>query len=123
MVSAGQITADTPYNSIISGHRHQVYHDTEKIDLSLRFGFAWSPGALGSTVVRGGFGIFYDAIIAGLCDQFMRNLPGLVEERLGGAAWADTTATGPAAIAAQSAAATMTGFDSGASWSSLKSQL
>ena len=123
MVNAGLITADTPYNSIISGHKHQVYHDTEKIDVSPRFGFAWSPSDRGATVVRGGFGIFYDAIIAGLGDQFMRNLPGLVEERLGGAVWADTTASGPAATAAQSAAAIMSGFDSGASWSSLKSQL
>jgi Carboxypeptidase regulatory-like domain/TonB dependent receptor len=123
MVNAGLITADTPYNSIISGHRHQIYRETEKIDISPRFGFAWSPGSRGTTVVLGGLGIFYDALPAGLGDNFVRNLPGVVEERIGGAAWADTTAHGPAATATQSAAAIMSGFDSGASWSSLRKQV
>ena len=123
LLSAGLLVPSTPYNSIINGHRHQLYNATDGIDIGPRFGFAWSP--LGpNTVFRGGFGIFYDAFPAVVADQFMLNLPGLVEVRITGTPWGDTTtAASPYIQGANSAAAIMTGFDQGASYASLKSAL
>ena len=34
-------------------------------NLAPRIGVAWDPGGTGSTVIRGGFGVFYDALVAG----------------------------------------------------------
>jgi hypothetical protein len=45
-----------------SSQNPAVYHTSSR-DFSPRIGFAWSPGKAGaSTVVRGGFGIFYSTI-------------------------------------------------------------
>jgi len=123
LLAAGQLTSTTPYNSFINADQHQIFRSTDAIDLSPRFGFAWSPRGSDKTVVRGGFGIFYDALPAVIGDQFMLNLPNLVEERLPNALWADTTSNGAATQAAESAAAIMSGFASGASFASLSGQL
>ena len=123
LLSAGQLSPDTPYNSIIDASRHQIFRGTDQINWSPRVGFAWSPGGSDRTVVRGGFGIFYDALPAVIGDQFMLNLPGLVEERLPNAAWADLGPNGAQAQAAASAAAITNGFANGASFDSLHAQL
>jgi len=123
LLAAGQLTATTPYNSIVDANRHQIFRSTDALNISPRFGFAWSPGGTDKTVVRGGFGMFYDALPAVIGDQFMLNLPNLVEERIPNGLWADTTANGAGAQAAASAAAIMSGFASGASFTSLQSQL
>ncbi len=111
---------NTPYNSIIDANRHQIFRSTDSIDISPRFGFAWSPGGSDRTVVKGGFGIFYDALPAFIGDSFMTNLPNEVEERLGYAygssvGWADPSTP---ATAQACAGLITTGFDSGASWAS-----
>jgi hypothetical protein len=123
LLAAGQLTPDTPYNQIIDANRHQAFRSTDALNWSPRFGFTYSPGGSERTVIRGGFGIFYDALPAVLGDQFMLNLPGLVEERIPNAAWADLSSSGPQAQAAASAAAIMNGFANGASFASLQSQL
>jgi len=119
------------YNSMINANQHQIFRSVDKIDLAPRFGFAWSPAGSEKTVVRGGFGIFYDAFPALLADSFMTNLPGVIPVTqlcslcLGfGTAnlpWADTTTQGvsPWLIGAASAAQIRSGFASGASLASL----
>ena len=123
LLAAGLLSPTTPYNSIINGHNHQLYNATDKIDLAPRFGFAWSP--LGpNTVFRGGFGIFDDAFPGVVADSFMTNLPGLVNVRINATPWGDTTtAASPYIQGANSAAAIMSGFNSGASYASLKAAL
>ena len=86
-------------------------------------GICLVAGGSDKTVVRGGFGIFYDALPAVIGDQFMLNLPGLVEERIPNAQWADLSPTGAQAQAAASAAAIMSGFANGATFDSLHNQL
>ncbi len=105
---------NTPYNSIINFNRHQIYNATDAINISPRFGFAWSPGGSDKTVVRGGFGIFYDALPAFVGDAFMGNMPNRVEERLGGAAWADPAT--PALAAGCAGLLDPAGLASGISW-------
>ncbi|MGB8885264.1 MAG: carboxypeptidase regulatory-like domain-containing protein [Candidatus Korobacteraceae bacterium] len=116
---------NSPYNSQINANLHQIFRSTDTLNWAPRFGFAWSPGNK-STVVRGGFGLFYDAFPAFIGDQFMVNLPNVIPMTLtgpGGAGvlWADPTAAGAPAQAAASAAAIRSGFASGASFNSLSS--
>ncbi len=123
LLNDGLLSKSTPYNSIINGHNHQLYNATDAIDVAPRFGFAWSPSGP-NTVIRGGFGIFYDAFPAVVGDSFMTNLPGLVNVRITGTQWGDTTSPdSPYVQGAASAAAIMSGFDQGASYNSLKAQL
>ena len=120
LLAAGQLSPTTPYNSIIQAGRHQLYRATDTINWAPRFGFAWSPVGP-NTVFRGGFGIFEDAFPAVAADQFMLNLPGLVEERITATPWGDTTTSNsPYIQGANSAAAIMSGFSQGASYSTLK---
>ena len=69
-------------------------------------------------MVKGGFGIFYDALPAFIGDSFMTNMPNEVQERLGYAygatvGWADPTTQ---STAAQCAGLLQSGFGSGISW-------
>ncbi|HZP22217.1 MAG TPA: carboxypeptidase regulatory-like domain-containing protein [Terriglobales bacterium] len=123
LAGLGQLSPDTPYNSIIAAGRHQIFRDTDAINISPRFGFAWSPKGDDRTVIRGGFGVFYDALPAVIGDQFLTNTPGLIEERLPQALWADTTANGAGAQAAASANAIRAGFANGATFNQLAALL
>jgi len=124
MLTEGLITPNTPYNQMVDANRNQIYRATDAINISPRFGFAWSPGGSDKTVVRGGFGIFYDALPAVLADQFMLNLPNVVTVYNTGVPWADTTTpNSPYIQGSQSASAIMSGFANGASYNSLVAQL
>jgi hypothetical protein len=66
---------NVPYSNDISYNQHQAFPGVDAVDWSPRIGFSWSPGHDQKTVISGGFGIFYDALAAGLVDNLLSNPP------------------------------------------------
>ncbi len=120
----------TAYNQMINANLHQIFRSVDKIDWAPRFGFSWSPGGSDKTVVRGGFGLFYDAFPAVLGDNFMTNIPTVIPVTQfssptvpTGVMWADQTTPGvsPWIIGSTTASQLRAGFPAGASYASLSS--
>jgi hypothetical protein len=127
LASAPGVLADpaTPYNQLIEANRHQVFRSTDAINWAPRIGFAWSPGGSDKTVIKGGFGLFYDALPAVIGDAFMANVPTRVEERPAfgyyadnGLGWADP---GASTLVAGCAGLLQNGFANGVSWNDISS--
>jgi Carboxypeptidase regulatory-like domain len=63
-----------PYNQAIS-KRGQAFFHKDAVDWAPRFSFAWQPlGVSHNTVVRGGFGLFYE-LTGGFATYFSNNPP------------------------------------------------
>jgi hypothetical protein len=69
---------DVPYSADISTGLHKAFPGVDALNLSPRIGISWSPGKSAKTVISGGFGIFYDALAAGLVDDLLSNPPNAV---------------------------------------------
>ncbi len=124
LLNNGTISDSAPYNSFVNAGRNALYSGVDTINWGPRFGFAWSPGGSDKTVIKGGFGIFYDALAAGVADDFMLNMPNVISVYSNNAAWADSTSpNSPYIQGAASAAAIRSGFANGASYDSLLAQL
>jgi hypothetical protein len=64
-----------PYNQALSNRRQAFLH-TDPVAWEPRFSFAWQPrGVSHSTVVRGGFGLFYELFSGGFGPSFADNPP------------------------------------------------
>lgn len=64
-----------PYNQAIVTGLHQALPDYQSISWEPRFGFAWQPLGMKSTVIRGGFGLFSDVFPGTVATLFDTNSP------------------------------------------------
>ena len=64
-----------PVNSAIQSGLHTAFPSVTAIVAQPKIGFAWSPGGSQKTVVRGGIGMFGDALPTGAIDSFLQNAP------------------------------------------------
>jgi hypothetical protein len=64
-----------PVNSVITTGEHTAFPSVTPIVYEPKIGFAWSPTFAKNTVLRGGFGIFSDAVPTGAIDQILTNAP------------------------------------------------
>jgi hypothetical protein len=69
LVGSGDFTNGIVIASQNSPHGRGIY-DTDKNNVMPRLGFSWDVGGKGSTVVRGGYGIYYDQALIGI---FLQN--------------------------------------------------
>lgn len=111
---------DVPYNQNIQTGLHQAFRATDKLNLSPRVGFTWSPLANDNTVISGGLGIFYDALSQGIMEDAFSNTPYVNQFNVYGELWADPGPNGAKAIAASSNAALLTGFAAGQSYNQIQ---
>lgn len=81
-------------NSSILANQHQAFPSVTSIDAQPKIGFAWSPRGSQKTVLRGGIGIFADALPTGAIDDFVQNVPLDPGFTLGGGFLAPTQTTG-----------------------------
>jgi len=64
-----------PVNSAITSGLHTAFPSVTAIAVQPKIGFAWSPRGSTKTVVRGGVGMFADALPTGAIDNFLQNAP------------------------------------------------
>jgi len=64
-----------PVNSAILSGQHQAFPSVTGLAWQPKVGFAWSPKGSQKTVLRGGIGMFADALPTGAIDNFLQNAP------------------------------------------------
>jgi carboxypeptidase family protein/TonB-dependent receptor-like protein len=65
-----------PYNQALILNQKQAFQNTDSLQWSPRFSFAWQPlGVLHNLVIRGGIGIFYDSFPSDITASLSDNPP------------------------------------------------
>jgi carboxypeptidase family protein len=67
--------SSAPVNTAIQSGLHTAFPSVTKLAVQPKIGFAWSPRGSQKTVLRGGIGMFADALPTGAIDNFLQNAP------------------------------------------------
>jgi len=103
-----------PYNQAIRINQTRALQGLDNALWAPRLSFAWQPlGVANHTVLRGGFGIFYDPVPGQVADSFDRNAPYFNNYNIVGDNLAPDEKTSLFKDAAASNAAFLNGFASG----------
>jgi hypothetical protein len=73
--SFDNLNRTAPVNQALTTGLHTAFLSVTSIVYQPKVGFAWSPFGARNTVVRGGFGVFSDAIPTGGIDDILTNAP------------------------------------------------
>ncbi|MBV9763233.1 MAG: carboxypeptidase regulatory-like domain-containing protein [Acidobacteriaceae bacterium] len=119
----GQVNHDpnTPYNAVIQTGLKEAFPNVEPLVYAPRVGFAWN--ATGSTVLRGGFGVFSDLYQGLIADRLITNSPAVASFTTSSGLVALSDPNSAFAAVANSNNAFRSGFASGATLADLQASV
>jgi hypothetical protein len=119
----GQVnhSATSPYNAVIQTGLKEAFPNVEPVVPTPRIGVAWNVS--GSTVLRGGFGVFSDLYQGLIADRFVTNAPAVASFTATSGLVALDNPNSAFAAVANSNNAFRTGFANGATLAQLKASV